>query len=109
MQDVYEGAALPVTAFIATVSKAGMFAFLLRWFHVHDVGVAGAPGVVLTIMAIASMVRGNLLALSQTPGQRILAFSSIYHMVSLLVGLVDVGLLSHPPAPADLYASPSTL
>jgi NADH-quinone oxidoreductase subunit N len=47
--DVYEGAPLPVTAFIATVSKAGMFAFLLRWFHVHDVGVAGVLALVLTI------------------------------------------------------------
>src|SRR5260370_40304227 len=51
--DVYEGAPLPVTAFIATVSKGGMFAFLLRWFHVHDVGVAVAPGLVLTVIAIA--------------------------------------------------------
>src|SRR5208282_1521486 len=52
--DVYEGAPLPITAFIATVSKGGMFALLLRWFHVHDVGLAGAPGLVFSIIAIAS-------------------------------------------------------
>src|SRR5277367_3464806 len=63
--DVYEGAPLPVTAFIATVSKGGMFAFLLRWL-----GMGGGPMrallLVLGIIAIASMLAGKLLALRQT-------------------------------------------
>jgi hypothetical protein len=101
--DVYEGAPLPVTAFIATVSKAGMFAFLLRWFHVHDVGVAGAPGLVLTIIAIASMLTGNLLALAQTNVKRILAFSSIAHMGYLLVALLAGGPLGAPAATYYLH------
>jgi NADH-quinone oxidoreductase subunit N len=107
--DVYEGAPLPVTAFIATVSKAGMFAFLLRWFHVHDVGVAGAPGLVLTIIAIASMLTGNLLALSQTNIKRILAFSSIAHMGYLLVALVAGGSLGAPAATYYLIAYAATI
>ena len=107
--DVYEGAPLPVTAFIATVSKAGMFAFLLRWFHVHDVGVAGAPGLVLTIIAIASMLTGNLLALSQTNVKRILAFSSIAHMGYLLVALLAGGPLGAPAATYYLIAYAATI
>jgi NADH-quinone oxidoreductase subunit N len=107
--DVYEGAPLPVTAFIATVSKAGMFAFLLRWFHVHDVGVAGAPGLVLTIIAIASMLTGNLLALSQTNVKRILAFSSIAHMGYLLVALLAGGSLGAPAATYYLIAYAATI
>ncbi len=107
--DVYEGAPLPVTAFIATVSKAGMFAFLLRWFHVHDVGVAGAPGLVLTIIAIASMLTGNLLALSQTNIKRILAFSSIAHMGYLLVALLAGGSLGAPAATYYLIAYAATI
>ena len=107
--DVYEGAPLPVTAFIATVSKAGMFAFLLRWFHVHDVGVAGAPGLVLTIIAIASMLTGNLLALSQTNVKRILAFSSIAHMGYLLVALLAGGSLGAPAATYYLIAYSATI
>jgi NADH-quinone oxidoreductase subunit N len=107
--DVYEGAPLPVTAFIATVSKAGVFAFLLRWFHVHDVGVAGAPGLVLTIISIASMLTGNLLALSQTNIKRILAFSSIAHMGYLLVALLAGGSLGAPAATYYLIAYAATI
>jgi NADH-quinone oxidoreductase subunit N len=107
--DVYEGAPLPVTAFIATVSKAGMFAFLLRWFHVHDAGVAGAPGLVLTIIAIASMLTGNLLALAQTNVKRILAFSSIAHMGYLLVALLAGGSFGAPAATYYLIAYAATI
>ena len=96
--DVYEGAPLPVTAFIATVSKGGMFALLLRWFQAQGVGLAGAPGVVLSIMAIASMLTGNLLALRQTNVKRILAYSSIAHMGYLLVALLAGGTLGAPAA-----------
>lgn len=107
--DVYEGAPLPVTAFIATVSKAGMFAFLLRWFHVHDGGVAGAPGLVLTVIAIASMLTGNLLALLQNNVKRILAFSSIAHMGYLLVALLAGGSLGAPAATYYLIAYAATI
>jgi len=107
--DVYEGAPLPVTAFISTVSKAGMFAFILRWFHVHDIGVAGAPGLVLTIIAIASMLTGNLLALLQTNVKRILAFSSIAHMGYFLVALIAGGPLGAPAATYYLIAYAATI
>jgi NADH-quinone oxidoreductase subunit N len=102
--DVYEGAPLPVTAFIATVSKGGMFALLLRWFHVPDVGLAGAPGLVLSIIAIASMLTGNLLALTQTNVKRILAYSSIAHMGYFLVALLAGGALGAPAATYYLTA-----
>ena len=107
--DVYEGAPLPVTAFISTVSKAGMFAFILRWFHVHDIGMAGAPGLVLTIIAIASMLTGNLLALLQTNVKRILAFSSIAHMGYFLVALIAGGPLGAPAATYYLIAYAATI
>jgi NADH-quinone oxidoreductase subunit N len=107
--DVYEGAPLPVTAFIATVSKAGMFGFLLRWFHVHDRGVAETVGLVLTIIAIASMLIGNLLALLQTNVKRILAFSSIAHMGYLLVALLAGGPLGAPAATYYLIAYAATI
>src|SRR5260370_8135963 len=61
--DVYEGAPLPVTSFIATVSKGGMFALLLRWFHVHYVGLAGAPGLVPSILSLPFLLPPSLLAL----------------------------------------------
>jgi NADH-quinone oxidoreductase subunit N len=107
--DVYEGAPLPVTAFIATVSKGGMFALLLRWFHVPDMGLAGAPGLVLSIIAIASMLTGNLLALTQTNIKRILAYSSIAHMGYLLVALLAGGALGAPAATYYLTAYLTTI
>jgi NADH-quinone oxidoreductase subunit N len=107
--DVYEGAPLPVTAFIATVSKGGMFAFVLRWFHVHDVGLAGAPGLILSIVAIASMLTGNLLALTQTNVKRILAYSSISHMGYLLVALLAGGALGAPAATYYFAAYTATI
>jgi NADH-quinone oxidoreductase subunit N len=107
--DVYEGAPLPVTAFIATVSKAGMFAFLLRWFHVHDAGVAGVPGLILTLIATASMLAGNLLALLQTNVKRILAYSSIAHMGYLLVAMLAGGTLGAPAATYYLAAYVATI
>jgi NADH-quinone oxidoreductase subunit N len=86
--DVYEGAPLPVTAFIATVSKGGMFALILRWFHLHGAGLSGTTGFVLSMVAIASMLTGNLLALAQNNIKRILAYSSIAHMGYVMVALL---------------------
>ncbi len=102
--DVYEGAPLPVTAFIATVSKGGMFALILRFFHLPGAGAWGAPGLVLTILAIASMLAGNLLALRQTNVKRILAYSSIAHMGYLLVPLLAGGALGASAASYYLAA-----
>jgi NADH-quinone oxidoreductase subunit N len=107
--DVYEGAPLPVTAFIATVSKGGMLALLLRWFHVHDVRLGGAPELVLSIIAIASMLTGNLLALTQTNVKRILAYSSIAHMGYLLVALLAGGALGASAATYYLTAYLATI
>ncbi|MGH9343604.1 MAG: NADH-quinone oxidoreductase subunit N, partial [Terriglobia bacterium] len=85
--DVYEGAPAPVTAFIATVSKGGMFALLLRYFS--QAGADRLPSLllVISIIAIASMVAGNLLGLFEHNVKRILAYSSIAHMGYLLVAL----------------------
>jgi NADH-quinone oxidoreductase subunit N len=98
--DVYEGAPLPVTAFIATVSKGGMFALLLRWLRPES----GATGLVLSIIAVASMFAGNLLALRQTNVKRILAYSSIAHMGYFLVALIAGGRLGVPAATYYLTA-----
>jgi NADH-quinone oxidoreductase subunit N len=91
--DVYEGAPAPVTAFIATVSKGAMFALLLRYFY-----RSGATNhqilLVFTIIAIASMLAGNLLALLQSNVKRILAYSSIAHMGYLLVAFLASGELA---------------
>ncbi|MGD0231688.1 MAG: NADH-quinone oxidoreductase subunit N, partial [Syntrophorhabdales bacterium] len=92
--DVYEGAPAPVTAFIATVSKGAVFALLLRYFT--DVRLDSHPPlfVIFTVVAIASMVAGNLLALFQTNIKRLLAYSSIAHFGYLLVAFMSAGPLA---------------
>ena len=88
--DVYQGAPAPVTAFVATVSKGGMFALLLRYFNQSGANHFTSVLLVFSIIAIASMLVGNFLALFQNNVKRILAYSSIAHMGYLLVAL-DVG------------------
>ena len=87
--DVYQGAPAPVTAFIATASKSSVFALLLRYFHGSP--LHGAMFTILTIIAIASMFAGNLLALLQNNVKRILAYSSIAHLGYALVALLAGG------------------
>lgn len=81
--DVYEGAPAPVTAFVATASKTAMVALLLRYlpFALQYRAVF----VLFSVIAIASMCAGNLLALRQTNVKRILAYSSIAHFGYVLV------------------------
>src|SRR5579862_4578143 len=92
--DVYQGASPPVAAFIATVSKGGMFALLLRYFYRLELHNYQPVVVVFTIIAIASMLGGNLLALLQSNVKRILAYSSIAHMGYVLVAFIAGGELA---------------
>jgi NADH-quinone oxidoreductase subunit N len=89
--DVYEGAPAAVTAFVATVSKGGMFGLLLRYFGQSGSHQYGAVFLVFSIVAVASMFVGNLLALLQSNVKRILAYSSIAHLGYLLVAFQALG------------------
>lgn len=92
--DVYEGAPAPVTAFIATVSKTAIVALLLRGSYHAGLYQSRVVFVVFVIIAVASMVAGNLLALFQTNVKRILAYSSIAHFGYMLVAFVAGGSLA---------------
>lgn len=105
--DVYQGAPLPVTAFLSVGSKAGGFALLMRMFYPglsHPVGggqwefIAGVdwPQVVL-VLSMVTMTIGNLTALSQRNLKRMLAYSSIAHagyMLMAFVVLTDEALIA---------------
>lgn len=92
--DVYEGASSPVTAFIATVSKGGMFALLLRLFTIIHGYQYSKLMIIFGIIAIASMFIGNWLALLQQNVKRILAYSSIAHLGYILVAFIAGGKLA---------------
>ncbi len=91
--DVYQGAPAPVTAYLATVSKAAAFAVLLRFAVATDMLDDGAAFTIVALMAVLSMVVGNLLALLQESIKRLLAYSSIAHLGYLMIGLLAVAAL----------------
>ena len=86
--DVYEGAPLPATAYLATIGKAAMFVVLLRFIQISDALSFDSMVTVLALIAAASMLAGNLLALLQDNLKRILAYSSIAHMGYLMLALI---------------------
>jgi NADH-quinone oxidoreductase subunit N len=90
--DVYEGAPTPVTAFMAAGVKTAAFALLARIFLSSQTGAGVADlsfSRILTILALLTMVFGNLLALPQRSVKRMLAYSSVAHAGYLLVGVVS--------------------
>lgn len=91
--DVYQGAPSPVTGFLATVSKGAIFAALLRLFIDARLYQYDSLMLALSLVAIASMLVGNLLALKQDNLKRLLAYSSIAHLGYLLITLVVFGAI----------------
>lgn len=86
--DVYEGAPAPVSAFLATASKVAVFAVLLRLYQLSPATSGGWLNDALSLIAIASILAGNLLALNQSNLKRLLGYSSIAHFGYLLVALI---------------------
>ncbi len=85
--DVYDGAPTPVTAFMATGVKAAAFASLVRVLLEAFPSALSLWQPVVAALALASMVIGNLVALSQRSLKRMLAYSSIGHAGYLLVAV----------------------
>tara|TARA_R110001599_G_scaffold353885_1_gene602508 strand:+ start:81331 stop:82776 length:1446 start_codon:yes stop_codon:yes gene_type:complete len=83
--DVYDGAPAPVTGFLASVAKAAVFIVLLRLFLEADLFRYRILVEVTGLLAILSMLAGNLLALLQTNIKRMLAYSSIAHIGYLMI------------------------
>ena len=93
--DTYEGAPVPVTAFLSVASKAAGFAGLLQVCFVAFAPYAEVWAPVLGILAIATMTLGNLTAIQQTNIVRLLAYSSVAHAGYMLVpfGLARAGAI----------------
>lgn len=92
--DVYQGAPAPVAAFVATTSKTAIVALLLRYAYISGALRYRAVFLVFSVIAIASMCAGNLLALRQNNVKRILAYSSIAHFGYILVAFLAGGMIA---------------
>jgi len=86
--DVYQGSPTPVTALMATGTKAAAFAFLIQLTGILPTGAATT----IAVIALLTMVAGNLGALAQGDVKRMLAYSGVAHAGTLL--LVLAGALS---------------
>lgn len=85
--DIYQGAPIPVTAYLAVGSKAAAFAAMVRVFMLAFPTPGFDWGVLLAVLAAITMIIGNLIALVQTDIKRLLAYSSIAQAGYILVGL----------------------
>lgn len=92
--DVYEGAPAPVTGFLATVSKGALVVLAYRYLIGSGALRDGALFTAVSLIAILSMVVGNLLALQQQDLKRLLAYSSIAHLGYLMVAVLAIDTLA---------------
>jgi NADH-quinone oxidoreductase subunit N len=93
--DVYEGAPTTVTAFLSVGSKAAGFAVILRVFVSSfggKVALLNDWGMIFAVLAVITMVVGNVIAIPQTNIKRLLGYSSIAQAGYLMVGLAAIGV-----------------
>lgn len=97
--DVYEGAPTPVTAFMSVGAKVGGFAALLRILLIALPTLAAANAdatawqLVVALMAAATLILGNLVAIAQTNVKRLLAYSSIAHAGYIMMAVAAAGTM----------------
>lgn len=84
--DVYQGAPTPVTAYLSVGSKAAGFVILLR--VLKPFFILPQMERLLVLIALLTLLYGNLAALPQSNLKRLLAYSSIAHAGYLLIGIV---------------------
>jgi NADH-quinone oxidoreductase subunit N len=91
--DAYEGAPTPVTAFISVAPKAAAFAMFMRLFLGAFAPQVEYWRVILWVASAATMIYGNVVALTQDNVKRMLAYSSIAHAGYALMGLVAANVM----------------
>jgi NADH-quinone oxidoreductase subunit N len=103
--DVYQGSPTAVTLILGAAPKLAAFAITLRLLvtGLHDVGDDWKP--MLMILAVLSLVIGNLTAIAQSNFKRMLAYSTIAHMGFVLLGLMVGVVEGQPEAAANAYGA----
>ena len=86
--DVYQGAPTPVTAYLAVASKAAGFIVLMQLLHGPFIGLKEFLVPVLSVIAAATILFGNVAAVTQRNVKRLMGLSGIAHAGYLLVGVI---------------------
>lgn len=105
--DVYQGAPTAITALIGGAPKLAAFAIVIRLLVDGMLPLAVDWQQMLTVLAIASLVVGNVAAIAQTNLKRMLAYSTIAQMGFVLLGLLSgvIGTEIDPTRAANAYSS----
>ncbi len=86
--DVYHGSPTVVTAYIASAAKVAGFAMIIRLLAESLGGMQTDWQGMLVILAVLSMIVGNVVAIAQTNLKRLLAYSTISHVGFIMLGLI---------------------
>nr|YP_010186915.1 NADH dehydrogenase subunit 2 [Cymaria dichotoma]YP_010186930.1 NADH-plastoquinone oxidoreductase subunit 2 [Cymaria dichotoma]QVL24528.1 NADH dehydrogenase subunit 2 [Cymaria dichotoma]QVL24529.1 NADH-plastoquinone oxidoreductase subunit 2 [Cymaria dichotoma] len=86
--DVYEGSPTPVVAFLSVTSKVAASASATRIFDLPFYFSSNEWHLLLEILAILSMILGNIIAITQTSMKRMLAYSSIGQIGYVIIGII---------------------
>jgi NADH-quinone oxidoreductase subunit N len=89
VSDVYKGAPLPIAAYLATAVKMAAFVLAIRFVAIVPTVIFPSFQNLLALLAIATLLIGNIGALRQTNFKRLLAYSSIAHSGFLLIALLS--------------------
>ena len=89
--DVYQGAPIPVTAFMSVGTKAAAFAMIVRVFAGGLPHLAPEWQTLLAFVAATSMIVGNLMAIAQQSLKRMLAYSGVAQAGYILIGVIAGG------------------
>ena len=103
--DVYQGAPTSVTAFMAVAAKAASFAAFMRVFVEGLGGLKADWSLLFLLIALVTLVLGNVVAIVQTNIKRMLAYSSIAHAGYALIGFVAAGRAVGPSGSTPGLAS----
>ena len=89
--DVYQGAPIPVTAFMSVGTKAAAFAMIVRVFSGGLPHLSPEWQVLLAFVAATSMIVGNLMAIVQSSLKRLLAYSGVAQAGYIMIGVIAGG------------------
>jgi NADH-quinone oxidoreductase subunit N len=103
--DVYHGAPTAITLMIGGAPKLAAFAMTIRLLVEGLLPLAVDWQQMLMVLAIASLLIGNLAAVAQTNLKRMLAFSTIAQMGFVLIGLLSGVVNGNTAAAANAYSS----
>jgi NADH-quinone oxidoreductase subunit N len=91
--DAYEGAPTSITAYMSSAVKAAAFAGLARVFVIALFPVMAHWQTLWWVVAVLTMILGNVVAIAQTSLKRMLAYSSISHAGYVLIGIIAASKL----------------